>query len=217
MIWNDAVGNSVVSAWTVALIPRLDRTPLMIPQGKYKCGCALTMASACVVMLIRANGRNLLSVKTKTPCKTCIPVSTSFPLLVTCVSSSLHPISNGLLQSSECPFRLPANEQTDRRHGQGRNPNRGLEQHIVLSYPVPNASCRVQPEAVTGRGREGEENHVTLWFVFRLSICFLKTTVHTSLHRNLITSRWSVNRGLSRENRSDRPSPTRKPRRSSRT
>jgi hypothetical protein len=40
----------------------------------------------------------------------------------------------------------------------------------------------------------------TRWFVFKLSICFLNRTVHKSLHRNLMTSRLSVNRGRSREN-----------------
>lgn len=40
----------------------------------------------------------------------------------------------------------------------------------------------------------------TRWFVFKLSICFLNSTVHRSLQRNLITSRLSLNRGRSREN-----------------
>lgn len=41
---------------------------------------------------------------------------------------------------------------------------------------------------------------LTLWFVFKLSTCFLKRVVQRSLHRNLITSRLSVKRGRSREN-----------------
>jgi hypothetical protein len=45
-----------------------------------------------------------------------------------------------------------------------------------------------------------EEGKRTRWFVFRLSICFLKTNIQRSLQRNLITSRVSVKRGLSREN-----------------
>jgi hypothetical protein len=45
-----------------------------------------------------------------------------------------------------------------------------------------------------------EEGRRTRWFVFRLSICFLKTNIQRSLQRNLITSRVSVKRGLSREN-----------------
>lgn len=57
----------------------------------------------------------------------------------------------------------------------------------------------------------------TRWFVFKLSICFLYSTPQRSLQINLMTSRWSVNRGLSRENRSHRPCPTLKPSRSSRT
>ena len=47
---------------------------------------------------------------------------------------------------------------------------------------------------------EGEIKRHTLWFVLRLSICFLKTSVQMSLHRNMMTSRVSLNRGRSREN-----------------
>lgn len=46
-------------------------------------------------------------------------------------------------------------------------------------------------------GRKGGEGGLTRWFVLRLSICFLKTSIQRSLHRNLITSSVSVNRGRS--------------------
>ena len=51
--------------------------------------------------------------------------------------------------------------------------------------------------------RNSESNALSIhtrWFVFRLSICFLKTSIHMSLHRNLITSNVSVNLGRSLEN-----------------
>lgn len=38
------------------------------------------------------------------------------------------------------------------------------------------------------------------WLVLRLSICFLKRSVHRSLHRNFMQSRGVVGRGASREN-----------------
>lgn len=38
---------------------------------------------------------------------------------------------------------------------------------------------------------------ITLWFVFKLSICFLNSSCQKSLHINLIASRWSLNRGRS--------------------
>jgi hypothetical protein len=41
------------------------------------------------------------------------------------------------------------------------------------------------------------------WLVLRLSICFLKSSVHRSLHRNLMQSRGVVGRGASRENLSN--------------
>ena len=56
------------------------------------------------------------------------------------------------------------------------------------------ASC------VEGKVDRGLQRARTRWLVFRLSICFLNTKVHMSLHKNLIMSNVSENRGRSLEN-----------------
>lgn len=68
------------------------------------------------------------------------------------------------------------------------------------------SSCS-SPNALGGWGIEGKKKRHTRWLVLRLSICFRKTSVHMSLQRNLITSNVSVNRGRSRENLLELPSP----------
>ena len=52
---------------------------------------------------------------------------------------------------------------------------------------------------ITYYARRGNRNFLalwplTLWFVFRLSTCFLNASVQKSLQMNLITSKWSVKR-----------------------
>jgi len=55
-------------------------------------------------------------------------------------------------------------------------------------------------KAEKGEDKEGKEmGRRTRWFVFKLSICLRKTSVQTSLHRNLIMSSVSAKRGRSRE------------------
>jgi len=61
-----------------------------------------------------------------------------------------------------------------------------------------------QYQFCSGKSSRPRRQMLTLWFVFRLSTCFRKTSVHRSLQRNLMTSSVSLNRGRSREKLSRR-------------
>lgn len=80
------------------------------------------------------------------------------------------------------------------------HPRERTEGIICQNVDTLNTHHRQHQPGPKSRGRyRGRAVH-TLWFVLRLSTCFLKTSVHRSLHRNLITSRVSLNRGRSLEN-----------------
>lgn len=132
-----------MSAETAQRIPKFERAPLIIPQGKYTCMVARdALLSAAAEgswdsvfstdgsVEIRESHRNRLSCNTKVPYKT----------------------------------------------------NKGNLSKPKIRFLAPNWLWVLKH---------------TLWFVFKLSICFLKSSDQKSLQMNFIASRWSLKRGLS--------------------
>ena len=92
---------------------------------------------------------------------------------------------------------FPRRENISKELGRMRKLSRETRPSFVKSRREDVLSCKshIGPE----RGIIVDES-LTLWFVFRLSICFLNASVHISLHKNLIISNVSVNNGRSLEN-----------------
>lgn len=123
-----------------------------------------------------------------------LPSEKSLPSNTTCYNAHIHPTSLCSPPASNPARRAP--RQAPRALSHNHPSPLPLFSAAALALS-PALSPLLRPPLLCPRPFSASSTTPTLWFVLRLSTCFLNTAVQKSLHRNLITSSVSPRRGRS--------------------